>query len=606
MHNRINKIIINIPTFFASLKWCLMLSWQTSRFYTASRVLAEVLTPALTITAAFISRNVINLLAEQSEAAMRSESMLIYMLSGLFVIAVIRGISHKLTQYCQSMHDDKITAKIAMILMEHTLEADLEYFDEPDYYDKLNSASRDSYAINTVVWNSISIVSYGISFAAAFAILSQMSPIYGIAVGLSSIPASIVSAKFTKLLYNLSLEQINGMRKMEYIKSISSERIYAQDLRLFAIKEKLKERYLRIWKELFTKRQKASRKRTQLLCLLELLPELAIALICIDIAFRVINDNATVGDYSLLVGLTAQLWGTINILSSSAMNIYDNRMQLDNFRSIGNYKNQVCDSGDEELVKVETIDFINVTFSYPGTDKKALNGLSLSLHKGKKTALVGINGSGKSTFIKLLLRFYDPDEGIIFINGVDIRKYTLASLRANFSVYFQDMSNFSFTLRENFSFTDYGYSSKNAEEAMNKALSASSCEEILVKCYRGLDTNLTRFFSDDGIQLSGGQHQKIALARALFRRNTAFILDEPSSNLDPKAEHEVFEALRVLTNDKMTIFTSHRLSNTFLADKIVVLEDGRVAEVGTQIELLNNKQRFAELFKYQADKYAVK
>jgi ABC-type multidrug transport system fused ATPase/permease subunit len=285
------------------------------------------------------------------------------------------------------------------------------------------------------------------------------------------------------------------------------------------------------------------------------------------------------------------------------MQIFDNRMQLDNFKSIGDYTNRVFDIGVDELTGVESIEFRNVTFSYPGTDKKAINDLSLSLHKDKKTALVGINGSGKSTFIKLLLRLYDPDDGVILINGVDIKGYTLASLRANFSVYFQDMRNFSFTLRENFSYTDDGCADSQPEQAMHLALSASSSLDIFDKCDKGFDTNITRFFSDDGIELSGGQHQKLALARALFRRHTALILDEPSSNLDPKAEHEVFEALRELTDNKMTIFTSHRLSNTFLADRIVVLEDGSVVEDGTKDELLLNKQRFAELYKYQSDKF---
>lgn len=586
-----------------TVKWCLALSWETSKYYTSSRIATEVFTPVLTIVAALIGRNVINLLAGYASPTGNAGRILIYLLGGLFLIAITRGISQKLVQYCQSMHEDMINAKIAMTITEHALEADLEYFDDPEYYDKLISASRDSYAINGIVWNSISIVSNTISFAIAFVVLSQMSLIYGISVVLTAVPASVVAAKFTKLLYSLSLEQVNGMRQMSYIQFLSSERAFTQDLRLFAIKEKLKERYLRIWKELFIKRKKSSRRRTILLCLLELLPELAIAFICIDIAFRVINGSATVGDYSLFVGLTAQLWGAISMLSSSAMNIYDNRMQMDNYKSIGNYVNRVRDNGTQELVKVESIELRNVVFSYPGTEEKAIDDVSLFLHKNKKTAFVGVNGSGKSTLIKLLLRLYDPDDGIILINNIDIRKYTIKSLRISFSVYFQDMNNLSFTLRENFTFTDDGYSDIGLENAINNALSLSSCEEIKEKCNKGLDTNITRFFCEDGIELSGGQHQRLALARALFRRSTCLILDEPSSNLDPKAEHEVFEALKEYTNDKMTIFTSHRLSNTFLADRIIVLEKGRVIEDGTQSELIKNKQRFAEMFKYQADRF---
>jgi len=605
MYTRIKAFTVMLPEFFTTFQWCMKLSWKASRYYTASRILAEVLTPLLTIVAAFIGRSVINLLTGQSEFFGNKERLLLYLLCSLFIIAVVRGVSQKMMQYVRSMHDDIMNAKIALIIMEHALEADIEFFDNPDYYDKLNSASRDSNAINNVVWNSISIVSYGISFTVAFAVISQMSLVYGVFMVLAAIPASIVAARSTKLLYSLSLEQITGMRQMGYIQAISTERSYSQDLRLYDIKEKLKERYMRIWNGLFFNRQKASRKRTGLLCLLEILPELTILLICVDIAFRVLAGSATVGDYSLLVGLTTQLWAAISMLSFSAMEIYDNRMQLENFKSLGNYTNRVQDIGADQLVEVKSIEFKDVSFSYPGTKTKAIDGLNLLLNKNEKIALVGVNGSGKSTFIKLLLRLYDPDDGMIFINGIDITKFTLASLRANFSVYFQDMKNLSFTLRENFQYADDGYSVENAEEAMRSAITASSCGDVLEKCYLGLDTNITRFFSDDGIELSGGQYQKLALARALYRRHTALILDEPSSNLDPKAEHDVFEALRELTDNKMTIFTSHRLSNTFLADRIVVLEYGRVVEDGTQGELLKNKQRFAELFSYQADRFTV-
>ncbi|MCL2222617.1 MAG: ABC transporter ATP-binding protein/permease, partial [Oscillospiraceae bacterium] len=560
---KIKLIIEHFPEFLGTLKWCLSLSWQTSRFYTASRIFTEILTPVLAIVVAFIGRLVINLLAGQAEVEISTEYMLVILLGGLCLIAIVRGLSQNIMQYCRTMHDDMMNAKIAAIIMEHALKADIEYFDNPDYYDKLNSANRDSYAVNNVIWNTISIISSGISFVIAFAVLSQMSMIYGIALVAAAIPASIVAAGFTKALYILSLEQINGLRQMGYIQGISSERAFTQDFRLFNVGEILKSRYRRIWKGLFITRRRKSRKRTVFVSILEAVPEIVIALISIDIAFRVIGGYATVGDYSLFVGLTAQLWGAISLFSLSAMQVYDNRMQLDNFKSISEFKNKVEDKGEKALAEIETIELIDVSFSYPGTNNKALDGISLLLDKRRKTAVVGLNGSGKSTLIKLILRLYEPDSGDIKVNGIDIREYTLASLRSNFSVYFQDMQNFSFTLRENFTYSDNsGGDDYEVEQRARAALRAAGADDILEKCGQGIDTNITRYFSDDGIELSGGQHQKLALARALFRSCSALVLDEPSSNLDPKAEHEVFGALSDITDGKMTIFTSHRLSNT--------------------------------------------
>ena len=201
----------------------------------------------------------------------------------------------------------------------------------------------------------------------------------------------------------------------------------------------------------------------------------------------------------------------------------------------------------------------------------------------------------------MLLRFYDVNSGFIKINGVDIREFEIVNLRRSFSVYFQDMRNYSFTLRENLWIADIEKS--DDEDAFHQALFESNADELLNDMNDGLNTYLTRIFSDKGMELSGGQNQKIALARTFYRRHTALLLDEPSSNLDPEAEHKIFEVLKKLSEGKTTIFTSHRLSNVFLSDKIVVIEHGKIVEIGTQSELLKNKSRYAELFKYQQEKY---
>ncbi|MCL2248952.1 MAG: ABC transporter ATP-binding protein/permease [Oscillospiraceae bacterium] len=605
MTNNAKNIVKNLPELTKTLKWCLSLLWQTSKFYTIVRIFTELLTPIFSTVAIFIGRVVINMLAGQAAFNVNPENILIILLAGLCAVAIVRGLSQNIMQYCRTMQDDMMNAKISEIMMEYAFKADIEYFDNPEYYDKLNSANRDSYAVNNVVWNTIGIISSGFSFLLAFVILSQMSLVYSVALIIAAIPASIAAAGFAKALYMLSLEQINGMRQMGYIQGISSERIFTQDFRLFDIGYRLKHRYKRIWEGLFYTRRKKTHKRTVFLCVLEALPEAVIALISIDIALSVISGNATVGDYSLFVGLTAQLWGAISMLSLSAMQVYDNRMQLDNFKSINDFKSKIKNDGKLELKGIDSIEFDNICFTYPGAVDKALDGINLTLDKNTKTAIVGLNGSGKSTLIKLLLRLYESDSGVIKINGKDIREYTLHSIRANFSVYFQGMQNLSFTLEENFAYTDCDSENDDIEDRIKAALSAAGADDIWEKCDKGIKTSITRFFSDDGIELSGGQHQKLALARVLFRNRSALILDELSSNLDPKAEHEVFEALRKITDGKMTIFTSHRLSNVFLADRIIVLENGKVAEDGTQEQLLKNKQRFAELYKYQSDKFAT-
>jgi ATP-binding cassette subfamily B protein len=591
---------------FSSIAWCLSLSWKASKFYTAIRIIMGILLPMLAIGASYVGKYVIDLLAGQIDFD-DAYKILVILLLGLLTISIIRMVIQKAMQYCQVMHEDVMAGNVSLMMMEHSLSVDLEYFDNPAYHDKLMSANMDSSAIMQIVWNTISGISSAISFLGVFLVLCRMSIIYGIIMMVAAIPSSIVAARYTKLLYRLSLEQIHGQRQMNYCQGVATDRNYAQDLRLFHAGEKLKERYRRIWRDLFVTRRDVTRRRTLLTGILECLPEAVVGLIGIDIALRVLAGNATVGDYSLYTGLMGQLWGAISILSYSIMNIYDNQMKIDNFKSIEMFSNHVMDDGNALLKQVHTIEFDHVSFAYPGAKELVLDDVNICLRKEEKVALVGLNGSGKSTLIKLLLRMYDPVSGVIRINGLDIREYRLSLLRSNFSVYFQDMCNYSFTLRENFSIAN-SRSSDSPEDIDRRAIAAmtaANCGDILDRCARGMDTSVTRLFAPDGIECSGGQYQKLALARALFRSHSVLVLDEPSANLDPKAEHEIFESLKLLTDGKMTIFTSHRLSTVFLADRIIVMEHGCVVEDGNHEELLRNNERYAELFKYQQDKFST-
>lgn len=467
------------------------------------------------------------------------------------------------------------------------------------------SATRDSSAIVQVMWNALSCVSAALSFVGAFLVMCRANPLYGVALTAAAIPSSVAAARYTKSLYRLSIEQIKGERKKSYYQSVALDRSYAQDMRLFDAGTLLKARYRRLWEEFFTRHQDLTRRRALLTMLTDCLPELTATAIAADVAFRILDGGSTVGDYALYSGLVGQILAAVSRLSLSAMQIYDNRLRIANLQTLDKFENRVSDDGDLSLSRIDSIEYDHVCFTYPGTRTRALEDLSFALRREEKVAIVGLNGSGKSTLIKLLLRMYDPECGTIRINGIDIKEYRLSGLRANFSVYFQEMRNYCFTLRENLTISD-GDRSDEVDSAAAAALRDGSCEDILEKASKGLDTSLTRLFETDGIELSAGQHQKLAIARTFFRRHTALILDEPSSNLDPKAEHDIFESFGTLARGKMTIFTSQRLSNVFLADRILVLEKGRLVEDGTQEQLLKSKQRYAELFQYQRGKYLTK
>lgn len=381
--------MLRVRNTIQTFSWCLALSWQASKFYTILRLLVEIATPLLAILLAYLGRNVINALAGQGSEAiigwdLPTEQYLIFLLCGVFVVGLVQAVARKVTQYCQSMHEEMLRGRISLVIMEHGFSADLEHFDNPDYHDKLQAATQDSHATMYVVWNALSCVSATVSFFSVFMILFQANPWYGIVITITAIPASIVTARYTKLLYGLSLEQINGLRQMGYSQFLAIDKRYVQELRLFQAGEKLKSRYFRIWNELFQERKKVTRKRTITTTLLELLPEIAILWIAIHIAFRVLAGETMIGDYSFFIGLIAQLLGAITMLSSSLMNIYDNKMQMENYKSIENYKNSIADTGTKVLQRVDSIDFENVSFRYPMTKFAALDGVSFSLKKEEK------------------------------------------------------------------------------------------------------------------------------------------------------------------------------------------------------------------------------
>ena len=254
-----------------------------------------------------------------------------------------------------------------------------------------------------------------------------------------------------------------------------------------------------------------------------------------------------------------------------------------------------------ESGKPHTIEFRNVSFAYPGTDKQVIKNINLTIRPGETAVLVGLNGAGKTTFIKLLTRLYDPTEGQILLDGRDIREYDTKTLYSIFGIIFQDFGKYAFSVEDNIRFGDIHR--EEDKEAIRRAAADAGAEDFISRLPRGMDTPLMRYFEPDGIELSIGQWQKLSIARAFYSRSDILILDEPTASLDPMAEQEIFNQFDALRQDKTTIFVSHRLSSATIASKIIVLEYGELVEEGTHKELMARKGKYYELFTTQASRY---
>ncbi len=590
----------NRKAFYQTILKCFSLSWNTSKIYTILRLFLEISTPILTTVNSLLVKKIIDLLSIPID--LPNKSLIITTLIYMSFISLLRSIFLHISQHCTSMHEDIINNKITLESMDIALKADLEYFDNPDYYNKIHSIYRDYLSVSNVLWHLISLLSSSISLIIIFALLVKLNLLASMLLLLASVPSAIVEVTYSKALYSLNLKQIKGEREKAYLHSLCLSKGYAQDLRLYSIKNYLKKKHNNIFLDLFKSKKALVFRKTLLACFCEILPGIVLVFIGLDIILKIINGSATTGDYLLYTTLGTQLLTAFIRFSDSVVQIFDNRLKFNNIISLSDYSNKVTDNGELPLDTINTISFENVSFKYPLTEKNILSNISFSVSKEEKVGIVGINGSGKSTLIKLLLRFYDPDEGLIKINGIDIKDYKLSELRKNFSVYFQEMKNYCFSIKENITLSDIYR--EDVDDGIKYALS-TSCNSNVFNNTRGIHSNISKVFDENGIELSIGQHQKLSLGRAFYRRCSVIILDEPSSSLDPQTEHELFKEIRKYSEDKMTIFTSHRLSNTFLASRIIVIENGKIIEDGTQEELLNNQNRYAQLFNLQKSKYQI-
>jgi len=317
--------------------------------------------------------------------------------------------------------------------------------------------------------------------------------------------------------------------------------------------------------------------------------------------FDVVNQKIGIGDLQYNLSMTSRLHTQAQTLVDTINQFLENNTRLIELREFMNLQPKVEKSGTLKPSNNPRIEFCNVSFRYPNTEQYVLKDCSFTIEPHEKVGLIGLNGAGKSTIFKLMFRFYDPQEGCIKLDGVDLKEYDIYAVRKVFGVLFQDYVTYCLPLREIIALSDFD--ERFNDEKLKKACDISGVSAIIKDWEQGFDSVLGRYYADNGKDLSGGQWQLVGLARAYFKDSEYMILDEPSAALDPISEDRIFEQLYHLSEGKTSVTISHRLSNTTLADKILVIDDGHIIEQGSHSELLKKNGKYAKLFNLQASKY---
>ena len=502
-------------------------------------------------------------------------------------LSTVRNITQQLLQNSVSM-------RIQLMVMEKAASLDLAFYEDPASYDLLRRAQTDS--INRPVMmisSAFGLLQTGLTFISMIALLIGVSPLLALIALISPIPASLTHNRHHALL----------LRRMTYLVTLLTTDTYAKEVKLFGLGGYFIDRYRLIGNAFYGSQRRQVARRYSVGFLWGNLSTVATSVTYLYVALQAIAGRLTLGDLTLYTTAAQSVQNSIQGILSGFSSMYEHNLYLSNLFELMATETKLPVPSHPVPVPVPLrgeLRFEHVTFAYPDAKENALDDLSFTIAPGETVAIVGRNGAGKTTLFKLICRLYDPVEGRILVDGVDIRDYEPDQLRAQIGGMFQDYVAYQATAAENIGLGNLSHLADR--EAVARAGQQAGADSLIAGLPVGYDTALGKWF-DAGVNLSGGEWQKVALARAFMRDARILLLDEPTSALDAQAEYDLFERLRTLTRGKTAVYISHRFSTVRRADRILFLEHGQLVEQGTHEQLMRLSGRYARLFRLQASAY---
>ncbi len=586
-----------LSAIFKNVWFGIRTSFLASRFYFSMKLLILVSTTLIPLANIWLWKEVLNGIVSGQEAG----TTVLVCLAAYLLLKFIACLLSTFDSYVNNRYSDELTFYIEKVMMEKTSRMDLAFFDSAKMGDKVRHARRNFDIMTDMTWLVFDILSAVVNVIATLMIVAAYRWWLGLCTLLLLVPYFIYNKKYTERRMRMEKEQLRDNRKMDYYYGAFFDSQVQFEIKLNGIGGFFTDRYRQEWEKLYRVNKAEDIRHNVTSLLIMLVSVTGEVLVLVVSALDVVGGIIGIGDLqynlSMVLRLRSQAQGLMNGVEKFLAN--STRMQeLQEFMEI---VPETEKSGERKPSSNPKVEFRGVWFHYPNSEQYVLKDCSFVIGPGEKVGLIGLNGAGKSTIIKLLFRFYDPQQGVILMDGVDLREYDVYAVRKIFGVLFQDYVTYCLPLREIIALPDF--QERFNDEKLKKACERSGANEIICDWEQGFDSVLGRFYADNGRDLSGGQWQLIGLARAYFKDSERMILDEPSAALDPVAEDRIFEQLYRLGEGKGSITISHRLSNTTLADKILVIDDGHIIEEGTHAELLKQGGKYAHLFGLQAGRY---
>ena len=526
-----------------------------------------------------------------------------WLVAAEFALAVLNSILLRSIDYSDSLLADKYTRHVSIRVMNHAASLDLIAYEDPVFYDRLERARVQAtdrlvmiQAIGRLVQQAITTITLSVS-------IMLFSPWLMLLLVAGVLPAFLGESHFAFLGYAKNFRQTPMRRQLDYLRILGGSKEAAKELKLFGLKNFLSERFTRLSDEIYDQNVRLNRRKLIAGAALSMLGTAGYYSAYVYVIWRTASGSLSIGSMTFLTLAIQQASSNIEQIFSTIAGIGDQALFLTDLLAFFEMKPTIQSKPNALPAPrpiVRGVEFRNVSFSYPGNSRRVLDNINFELHTGERLALIGENGQGKTTIVKLITRLYDPTEGQILLDGVDLREYDLEDLHREIGVIFQDFMRYEMTALENIA---VGRVEAIGDlDLLKGAARKSMADQTIERLPLGYDQMLGRRF-EQGVDLSGGEWQKVALARAYLRDAQLLILDEPTAALDARSEFEVFRRFAELTTGKMALFISHRFSTVRSADRILVLENGRIAEEGTHAQLSSLGGRYAEMFEMQASSY---